>query len=48
MKAQIERENETPIESNHYQKENISSNPHKPDNNQETTNYTPHIKETLQ
>ena len=37
----IEHGYETPIESNCYQNKVISSNPQEPDNNQETTNYTP-------
>ena len=42
----IEHEYETPIDSNYYQYEIISSILHKPDNNQKTTNYTPYVIET--
>ena len=42
----IELEYETPIESNYYLYEIISSNPQQPDNNQDTINYTPHLIET--
>ena len=42
----IDREYETPIASNYYQNDSISSNPKEPDNHQDKVNFTPHSNET--